>query len=246
MTCTATINDQSVTFDLTTPFDLSIPVTVHNPVNAFFLPQASFEPFRAGDFVGSVEEGGPVRCDVVTLAPHGNGTHTECVGHVAGRGYSLLASLSQQLVTGRLVTVPISEAGCIELADLQQAWTMWGEQALILRTQPNAISKRSAMWSGSHPPYVHPAAMHLIVDRGVEHLLIDLPSVDPEEDAGALTAHRIFWNYPDAPRERATITELIYVPDHVLDGQYLVDLNAAAFDGDAAPSRPTIYPCRKS
>jgi kynurenine formamidase len=102
------------------------------------------------------------------------------------------------------------------------------------------------MWSGSHPPYVHPAAMHLIVERGVEHLLIDLPSVDPEEDAGALTAHRIFWNYPDAPREPATITELIYVPDHLLDGQYLVDLNAAAFDGDAAPSRPTIYPCRKS
>lgn len=88
--------------------------------------------------------------------------------------------------------------------------------------------------------------MHLIVERGVEHLLIDLPSVDPEEDAGALTAHRIFWNYPDGPRERATITELIYVPDHILDGQYLVDLNAAAFDGDAAPSRPTIYPCRKS
>ena len=83
--------------------------------------------------------------------------------------------------------------------------------------------------------------MQLIVDRGVQHLLIDLPSVDPEEDAGALAAHHVFWQYPNATRTQATITELILVPDSVPDGRYLLDLNAAAFDADAAPSRPMLY-----
>jgi len=65
--------------------------------------------------------------------------------------------------------------------------------------------------------------------------------VDPEEDEGALIAHHIFWQFPDAPRTTATISEMIYVPDTVEDGVYLLDLNAAAFDGDAAPSRPMLY-----
>lgn len=239
---TATINGHTITFDLAAPIDLSIPITVDQPVQAFFLPKATFEPFRAGTFVGSVEEGGPVRCDIVTLAPHGNGTHTECVGHIAGRGYSLVRALQQQIFPARLVTVEISPRGCVERSMLEQSWDTWGEQALILRTLPNPVSKRTAMWSGGNPPYVHPDAMHLIVERGVEHLLVDLPSVDPEEDAGALTAHRIYWNYPAAPRTSATITELIYVDATIADGRYLVDVNAAPFDGDAAPSRPMIYP----
>lgn len=235
------VKGQAVTFDLSRPTDLSLPITQHDPANAFFLPDATFVPFRAGDFVGSIEEGGPVRCDVVTLAPHGNGTHTECVGHILGVGYSLLVSLTQQIVTSRLVTVPIRD-GKVLRADLEQVWIESGEEALIIRTTPNTADKRSRRWSGNNPPYLEPSAMELIVERGVQHVLVDLPSVDPEEDGGALIAHHIFWNVPAAPRTDATITELIYVPDHVADGRYALSFNAAAFDGDAAPSRPMIYP----
>lgn len=241
MILTTFVNGQAATFDLSRPTDLSLPITQQDPANAFFLPDATFVPFRAGDFVGSIEEGGPVRCDVVTLAPHGNGTHTECVGHILGVGYSLLVSLTQQIVTSRLVTVPIRE-GKVLREDLEQAWTLSGEEALIIRTMPNTADKRSRRWSGNNPPYLEPSAMELIVERGVQHVLVDLPSVDPEEDGGALIAHHIFWNVPAEPRTHATITELIYVPDHVRDGRYALSFNAAAFDGDAAPSRPTIYP----
>ena len=242
MKCSATINDRSTTFDLEQPIDISIPITETDPVNAFHLPGASFTPFRAGDFVGSVEEGGPVRCDVVSLAPHGNGSHTECVGHIAGRGYSLLKALTQQLWTARLITVPIGEDGGVSRQNLEQAWTSHGEDALVIRTLPNDEAKRSRTWSGANPPHVAPEAMELVVERGVRHLLIDLPSVDPEEDNGELIAHHVFWQYPENPRTEATISELIYIPDEVTDGVYLLDLNAAAFDGDAAPSRPTLYP----
>ncbi len=241
MICHTTINGRTLTFSLAHPIDISIPVSEHDPVNAFHLPRASFAPFRMGSFVGSIEEGGPVRCDVVTLAPHGNGTHTECVGHIGGRGFSLITALRQQLWTARLITVEIGTDGAISLDTLKGAWHEWGEDALAIRTLPNTQDKRSRQWSGNNPPFVSPDAMRLIVERGVQHLLVDLPSVDPEEDGGALAAHHIFWQFPEAPRTSATISEMIYVPDTVADGVYLLDLNAAAFDGDAAPSRPMLY-----
>jgi arylformamidase len=241
MICQTVINGSAVLFDLSQPIDISIPITETNPVNAFHLPKALFDPFRAGDFVGSIEEGGPVRCDVVSFAPHGNGTHTECVGHIGGKQFSLMQALTQQLWTARLVTVAINASGAIDLESLQGAWHAHEEDALIIRTLPNNPDKRSRQWSGNKPPYVTPEAMQLVVDRGVQHLLIDLPSVDPEEDAGALEAHHVYWQYPHAPRTQATITELIMVPDSVSDGRYLLNLNAAAFDADAAPSRPMLY-----
>ncbi len=242
MICKTTIQGIERTFDLDHPIDISIPITESHPTNAFHLPAASFTPFVAGDFVGSVEAGGPVRCDVVTLATHGNGTHTECVGHIAGRGYSLIDHLKQTIVSATLITVPLDKAtNCISREALIEAWQDEFTEALIVRTEPNDSSKRSRVWSGDNPPYFNEEAMREIVARNVKHLLVDLPSVDPEEDAGELLAHHIFWNFPDAPRVDCTITELVYIPNEVPDDVYLLSLNAAAFDADAAPSRPMMY-----
>lgn len=231
----------SYRFRLDAAIDISLPITEAGAANGFSLPPAQFETFVAGSFVGSVEQGGPVRCDVVTFAPHGNGTHTECVGHIAGVKYLLTDALRQQIYTARLVTVDASQ-GVIGKEALSQAWQQWGEQALIIRTLPNSADKRTRQWSGTNPPYVDPDAMQLVVDRGVDHFLIDVPSVDPESDGGAMKAHRMFWQYPDAPRTHATITEFVYASNDVPDGVYVLSLNAAAFRADAAPSRPTIYP----
>ena len=75
----------------------------------------------------------------------------------------------------------------------------------------------------------------------MEHLLIDLPSVDREKDEGKLTAHHIFWDYPNNTQLQKTITELIYVPNDVLDGTYLLNLQIASFENDATPSKPVLY-----
>jgi hypothetical protein len=83
--------------------------------------------------------------------------------------------------------------------------------------------------------------MQLIVDAGVQHLLIDLPSVDREEDGGALAAHHLFWNVPAAPNFQKTITELIYVPNEISDGDYILNLQVSNFANDAAPSRPMLF-----
>ena len=91
-------------------------------------------------------------------------------------------------------------------------------------------------------PAFAPETVALLADRGVEHLLLDLPSVDREEDGGALAAHRAFWRYPDAVRDRATITEMVFVPDELPDGLYLLNLQVLSLVLDASPSRPVLYP----
>jgi hypothetical protein len=84
-------------------------------------------------------------------------------------------------------------------------------------------------------------------ENGIQHLLIDLPSVDREEDEGRLVAHKAFWNVkdvnhlnPDA-RLNCTITEMIYVNDEVQDGSYMLNLQIASFENDASPSKPILY-----
>ena len=79
------------------------------------------------------------------------------------------------------------------------------------------------------------------MNKGVEHLLIDLPSVDKERDAGALLAHRAFWNVDGKMRKQATITEFIYVSNTIEDGTYFLNLQVAPFENDASPSRPVLY-----
>ena len=81
----------------------------------------------------------------------------------------------------------------------------------------------------------------MIREKGIEHLLIDLPSIDKEKDGGKLAAHKAFWNLPDEPRMQATITEFIYVPNRVKDGAYLLNLQTAPFVNDATPSRPLLF-----
>ncbi|MEM6800833.1 MAG: cyclase family protein, partial [Bacteroidota bacterium] len=117
---------------------------------------------------------------------------------------------------------------------------------LIIRTLPNTLDKLSKDYSGSNPPYLHFEAMDFLLEQGVEHLLIDLPSVDREQDEGVLAAHNIFWglNKPKEIQDRrknCTITEMVYVDNEIEDGFYLLNLQIAPFPLDASPSKPMIY-----
>ena len=70
--------------------------------------------------------------------------------------------------------------------------------------------------------------MKSLVEQGINHFLIDLPSVDKEIDGGVLAAHHAFWEHPDNTNLERTITELIYVPEEIKDGLYLMNLQMAA------------------
>jgi hypothetical protein len=81
----------------------------------------------------------------------------------------------------------------------------------------------------------------LLVNMGIKHFLVDLPSVDREDDGGKLLFHKTFWQYPQNIRKDATITELIFVPGNVQNGTYLLNLQIASFELDASPSKPVLY-----
>ena len=87
--------------------------------------------------------------------------------------------------------------------------------------------------------------MNYIVDLGVKHLLVDMPSVDRLFDDGILSAHNIFWETKEKKLNvnslNKTITEMIFVPNNIKDGKYLLNLQFAPFVADAAPSRPILY-----
>jgi kynurenine formamidase len=127
---------------------------------------------------------------------------------------------------------------------LEDLWDESAPKAFIIRTLPNDDLKKRNTYSGANPPYLHHEAMAFLVEKGIEHLLLDLPSVDREEDGGALLAHRAFWQYPEAVRTHCTITEMIYVPNELKDGLYLLNLQTASFDLDVSPSKPVLYKCK--
>ena len=90
--------------------------------------------------------------------------------------------------------------------------------------------------------------MERINELGVKHLLVDMPSIDRMHDDGLLTNHHLFWNVPEGTHELTktahvgkTITEMIFVPDSIVDGRYLLNLQIAPFCTDAAPSRPILF-----
>ena len=62
-----------------------------------------------------------------------------------------------------------------------------------------------------------------------------------EKDEGKLLAHNAFWNTSGDVRMDATITEFIFVPNAVDDGEYLLNLMIAPFENDATPSKPILY-----
>ena len=102
------------------------------------------------------------------------------------------------------------------------------------------------VWAGACA--TDPEAIGLIVEKGFDHLVVDLPSVDRMFDEGKLSNHRLFWNVEPGKfevssetRMRSTITELAFVPEDVLDGLYFLNLQIAPFVADASPSRPLLY-----
>ena len=217
--------------DLKNPIDISIPVSFgKKQLVAFDGPPAKKAAYKAGGFVGDMRHGGSCNCEVYTFSPHLNGTHTECVGHITKERISVQ---NVGLVVATLVTVT-PKKGVITAEMLMKANVT---EALVIRTLPNGKNKTTRNYSKTGAPYITAEAMRYIVSLGVEHLLVDFPSVDKVDDA-KLTAHRIFWA---KNAKKKTITELVYVPDSAKDGSYLLNLQVAAFEADAAPSRPVLY-----
>ncbi|WP_340064968.1 cyclase family protein [Ascidiimonas aurantiaca] len=238
-------NKQKYQVNLAQPLDISLPLR-HGNANVMAWSQSppDISPVTEGDFTGSVAKGASVNFNNIFFNPHAHGTHTECVGHITEKIYSVNTQLKQFFFLAELITVaPEKDRNdfVISRKQLQNALGSNTPEALIIRTLPNDTEKYRKNYSQTNPPYLKEDAAHFIREIGVEHLLIDLPSVDKEKDEGRLLAHKAFWHIEGSIREKATITELIYVDNHIPDGSYLLNLQIAPFENDATPSKPVLY-----
>ncbi|WP_190810930.1 cyclase family protein [Flagellimonas sp. S3867] len=245
MIATIKYNSRNHKIDLSKPLDISIPLRGgKNNVNAWYLDAPKITPHQEGDFIGKVSEGAPVNFNDIWFNPHSHVTHTECLGHITESFHSINQSLKQFFFFAEVITVAPEKKGedfVISEKQLKYALGNKKREALIIRTIPNMQNKCSLQYSHTNPPYLLEEAVNYLVAKEIDHLLIDLPSVDKEKDDGALLAHNAFWNMNGKPRTKATITEFIYVANTIEDGSYFLNLQVAPFENDASPSRPVLF-----
>ncbi len=245
MITTIQYNSRKLKIDLSQPLDISIPIKgSKSNVNAWYIgpPKIAPEVFD-GDTI-SVEKGASVNFNTITFNPHSHGTHTETVGHITKEQFSINKHLKQFFFLAEVVTVApekLDEDYVISAKQLQFVLGNKKRDALVVRTIPNTKDKKSRQYSHTNWTYFQEDAIKLLVRKGIKHLLVDLPSVDREEDGGELRGHKAFWNYHGLIRKDATITEFIYVSNKIDDGAYMLNLQIAPFENDATPSKPILY-----
>lgn len=238
---------ESFVADLSKAIDISIPV---GQVKCFYAPDPKSEPFKAGDFIGSVSKGSPVNFYNLFLNPHGNGTHTEGLGHISLAHESINDQLKVHHFMAALVSVEttlVNNDQLVTLDNFKESCNWEIPEAIVIRTLPNLETKLTTDYSGTNPPYLEEALIRHLAEQGVEHLIVDLPSVDREEDGGKLLGHKAFWNLnditksADSNRAHCTITELVYIRNDIEDGLYLLNLQIPSISLDAVPSKPVLY-----
>jgi len=235
------LQGKSFEIDLTQPIDISLAVQHNAGVGAWYIDQPKITHVEVDGYVGNVKLGGSTNFNDVFFNPHSHGTHTECIGHITEEFHSVNNALEKSFFTAQLITVMPEDRDGDKVITAAMFDNLKDVEAVIIRTLPNTGVKKTTNYSNTNPPYLSEEAMLRFRESGINHVLIDLPSVDKEKDNGALLSHKAFWDFDGKQRLNATITELIYVPTDVPDGDYILDLQVAPIENDAAPSRPILF-----
>ena len=272
MKLTLTLADSTYEVDTDNAVSLAIPLKFNDKQpNHFGADIATKESLHGGGFIGDTKRGGSCNVDSITLVPHCNGTHTESIAHIVHEQFSIGKNNQHSLTLCQLMSVtPINatESNDSYLPELQSSdkvidlacllsqikpSAIEQIESLVIRTLPNHDNKLSAIYGDNNqPPFFTHQAMSWLAQSGIKHLLVDMPSIDKMYDDGQLSNHHIYWRVEpnsrllnDKSRPDRTITEMIYIENSVADGLYCLNLQLPAFDLDAAPSRPILYPLNK-
>jgi len=241
--------------------------------NHFSASFAASKPMQVGDFIGDTQQGGSCNVNELTINPHCNGTHTETIAHICDFNHELSTTIADinlaPLIPCLLVSIkPIAASDsidsytpalvkgdrlitCAALESLLENYSNEQLQALVIRTLPNNKDKCAQAYNqNNQPPFFSREAILYLNERSVEHLLVDIPSLDRLHDDGLLTCHHLFWQVEEGQHQankrnlvNKTITEMVFIDNHISDGYYFLNLQMPAFISDAAPSRPVLYSC---
>ena len=249
----------------TTKFsDLSIPYNFNGSQPNFFNVKPGFsKPFQSESLCYSISQGAGCNVSEINMNIHCTGTHTECVGHLLSIACSVSDCIQELYIPTILLTIsPISFSECVDSYHFNvnafekviskdlikisfEKYKSMNPLSIILRTLPNPKEKQYYSFSKHTPPFFTNDAIRFLSNK-VQHLVVDIPSIDRMKDDGILGNHRIFWGNHNDPKgsvnsnSNKTITELAYIPNNIKDGFYFMNLQLPHFQIDAAPSRPII------
>lgn len=210
-------------------------------IKAWYVDDSKTEPVKSEGWIGSVKEGSSVNFFNICFNPHGNGTHTEGFGHISENQESINDQLKEFHFFAHYLEVKPKETNGDEIITwdlIDSKIKNWDFEALIVKA---GHFHSGHDFSKSNPAYFDPECILKIREKGVKHILTDLPSVDREEDEGKLLSHKAWWNFPENPRSDSTISELLEIEENIKEGLYFMNLQFAPFHNDAAPSRPVLY-----
>jgi len=253
------------------PVSIAIPLEFDgSQPNHFGADLASATPMKSGDFIGDTRQGGSCNAEQITFNPHCNGTHTESISHVINELIPPHEVIKQPIMKAYVLSLtpqvftsvddnkdsyqPTAKGSdlmlCKKMFTAVKKEIQSNVKALIIRSLPNSESKLNQVYSESdQPPFFSNQAIQWLADHTqIEHLLVDMPSIDRLHDDGLLSNHRIFWNIEAGSHQLAenhychkTITEMVFVPSEIKDGHYLLDLQIPRFNLNAVPSNPLLY-----
>lgn len=239
MLATIQYRSRKLKIDLSQPIDISMPIRMSKSnVVAWYQKTPTLKKIR------SVSKKDSTNFNSIYFNPHAHGTHTECVGHITKEFNSVNDHLKQFFFLAEVITVVPEKKDkdfVISKKQIQHAIGNKKRDAVVIRTLPNTDEKLSKKYTGTNPPYLLEEVVTFFKEKGIKHLLFDMPSVDKEKDDGKLLSHNAFWNTSGKIRYDTTITEFIFVPNNIDDGEYFLNIQIAPFVNDASPSKPVLY-----
>ena len=196
------VGHREVHIDLSNPVSLAIALDFSAPQPRHFgATAARSEPFSVPGFSGAVTTGASCNCQSVSLIPHCNGTHTECVGHLTREQVDAHRVIPSGFIPALVVSIEPVESGkatdestqpapkagdhLITRRALEKKWPPslpFEPRALVVRTLPNQPDKQHRDYSEGTPPYLSREAAAWLVEQNIEHLVVDLPSIDRAHD----------------------------------------------------------------
>ncbi|MFC1564588.1 cyclase family protein [candidate division KSB1 bacterium] len=225
---------------------------------SFFLPEPSRETFEvSGQFTGDVDRGGVCNVEVISSAAH-NLTHIETSAHVLSYGSDPFTvdeippeNLSGLLYLIDLTDIPAEAGRAIEWSDIKERL-----DGLTLPVTMLAIKTGSSLmeedhnFSGEDFLCLSPEAaeginnFRIMVNR-IGCLILDLPSIDRENDEGKLLAHRKYFGIPEtghsgADTEKRALVELAYFSG-LDEGYYYAVITPARFQTNAVTTGITFW-----
>ncbi|MCY3414672.1 MAG: cyclase family protein [Candidatus Heimdallarchaeota archaeon] len=210
-----------------------ISINPRSEPKAFDLPDYSVKSYSRGDFIGLISEGASCNVNIHSYIPH-TFTHVESSLHVSEDGISL-DLIPESLFSGIIFLLDLSEldSECIEIEHTSAIFDKKVRRVAI--KSKYSVDKPDINYTNTDPLYISTKVAKLFHTKGIEVLMLDLPSIDRETDK-ELWGHKYFFE-----NEKRIIIELAYF-DKLNEGYYYYEMTPMKIQTDAISTDIKFYP----